>query len=655
MLARLAIALAFVGAVAANARAQEAPKRPGAEAAERGRALADCRGADVRYAPTAISLCSRALRLPGLGRRDRADAHRIRAQAYFRLLDHGRAWSEYDAAIRADPRNAAIRYERARLFRGLRDYLEDVLADCAAAIRLDPRHAEAYALRADLYEQVTKDFARAIADLTVLMRLAPARVEHRERRGRLYGELGRWRESLADFSAVLAKANRFESRLGRARAHAALGDAERALADLDAALRLAPGSGTAWRERARLWAKQGDHDRAAADFAEALALDAGDLEARRGLAEAAPASPGAGALRRCFLEAGEAARAACTAAAAADGAEAARRGLALYGRARHRLAAEDWAGAVADATAAAELRAGFAPAVYLRARARLEAGDYAAAITDLLRAGIEEPERRAYYALAILGTRRVRFAAEQWAVAGGHASGNAVVLGVGGAIRAAREDRPGALAAYRRALALDGTLRFVRRGLARLEAPDEAEATRDVLACETGADAIAPCDRVIADETLPARRRAWAHVRRGDLRLDDEPAAALADFEAALALADDLAAAQYGRGAALLALQRHDDALAAFSAALARDPGSGNARIARAGVLHSLGRDGEALADADRAVALRDDSAVAFYTRARIHERLGNVKEARADFEKALELEPRLAEAQAGLRRLELR
>lgn len=78
------------------------------------------------------------------------------------------------------------------------------------------------------------------------------------------------------------------------------------------------------------------------------------------------------------------------------------------------------------------------------------------------------------------------------------------------------------------------------------------------------------------------------------LKAEGEPAAALAEFDRALALAPDHAKALYERAALLMETNRPEEALAGFEAYLKADPEDPDAQRNRARLLLALGRWAEA-------------------------------------------------------------
>jgi tetratricopeptide (TPR) repeat protein len=92
--------------------------------------------------------------------------------------------------------------------------------------------------------------------------------------------------------------------------------------------------------------------------------------------------------------------------------------------------------------------------------------------------------------------------------------------------------------------------------------------------------------------------------------------AALADFDAALALMPGHPAAHYNRGVALIKLGRYEEAVAANDAALAVEAGHSNAWLNRGKALAQLNRYDEAIASYGQVLAIKKDHADAHFNQA---------------------------------------
>jgi tetratricopeptide (TPR) repeat protein len=130
---------------------------------------------------------------------------------------------------------------------------------------------------------------------------------------------------------------------------------------------------------------------------------------------------------------------------------------------------------------------------------------------------------------------------------------------------------------------------------------------------------------------------AMTHFNRGSaLQSLEQWVAALADYEAAIAINPQFAEAYCNRCLVLRELRRLDAALASADRAIALRPGFAEAHVNRGIVLHELGRLEAALASYDGAVALRDAYAPAHYNRGNVLKDLHRGAEALASYNKAI-------------------
>ena len=121
--------------------------------------------------------------------------------------------------------------------------------------------------------------------------------------------------------------------------------------------------------------------------------------------------------------------------------------------------------------------------------------------------------------------------------------------------------------------------------------------------------------------------------------------AAVASYDAAIALKPDFAAAYSNRGLALLELQRFDDALASLDRAISLDPGDAETHSNRGSALQKMGRADDALAGFDMAIALAPLYAEAHGNRGILLKDMGRLDEARDAIDRAIALKPDFAAA----------
>lgn len=150
--------------------------------------------------------------------------------------------------------------------------------------------------------------------------------------------------------------------------------------------------------------------------------------------------------------------------------------------------------------------------------------------------------------------------------------------------------------------------------------------TPDALACQSAAAAgmvdaslLARCDRALRVERLSRAGKVVTHINRGALHLRlRNGAAALADFDAALAIEPDHAEAHLNRGAALVMVGDAGQAVAAITTALG--------------------------------LGVREPHK-AYFNRGAARERLGDLRGALEDYTTALQIQPDWGLAEEELRR----
>ena len=105
-------------------------------------------------------------------------------------------------------------------------------------------------------------------------------------------------------------------------------------------------------------------------------------------------------------------------------------------------------------------------------------------------------------------------------------------------------------------------------------------------------------------------------------------------------------------GWACLDKGKYDDAIADFDKAIALDPNDAAAYGNRGNAYYSKGEVDRAIADFDKVIALDPNDAIAYDNRGVAYEKKGDKEKAIADFRKALEIAPSFQEAKAALERL---
>jgi Tfp pilus assembly protein PilF len=160
------------------------------------------------------------------------------------------------------------------------DY-DRAISDYDQAIRLDPKQAEFYDNRGEAY--VAKgDYDRAIADLDHAIRLKPDFPDPYSYRGLAYGRKGDFDRAMADLNKAIALNPRFARGYGnRAAIHQLRADAGRAIADAEESIRLDLKDAFAYNVRGRAYFDKGQYALAIVDYEQAIRLDPLLSEARQ--------------------------------------------------------------------------------------------------------------------------------------------------------------------------------------------------------------------------------------------------------------------------------------------------------------------------------------------------------------------------------------
>ena len=192
-----------------------------------------------REGDNAIAVCTRFLQGKNLTIEQRSLALVRRGEAHRALRDPDSALSDFEAAIKVNPKAGLAYVSRGHIMRNRGDY-DDALKDYDAAIKVRPL-AIRYLYRASVY--------------------------------RLKGDLGK---ALADLEAgIKLNANDAQFYIERAFVHRLKNDFDRALADNERAVKLDPNSFVSYRARGRTREERNELKLALADYRRAQALNPG--------------------------------------------------------------------------------------------------------------------------------------------------------------------------------------------------------------------------------------------------------------------------------------------------------------------------------------------------------------------------------------------
>lgn len=102
---------------------------------------------------------------------DFKERHYLNGLIYFSEENYGKCIDEFNSALRADPKNVKIIYNRSIAFGLLEEYLA-AIEDLGVCIEIDPAYAQAYYSRAYWYEY-TGNYREALKDYETNILLAP--------------------------------------------------------------------------------------------------------------------------------------------------------------------------------------------------------------------------------------------------------------------------------------------------------------------------------------------------------------------------------------------------------------------------------------------------------------------------------------------------
>ncbi len=177
-----------------------------------------------------------------------------------------------------------------------------------------------------------------------------------------------------------------------------------------------------------------------------------------------------------------------------------------------------------------------------------------------------------------------------------------------------------------------------------LAAPTKVEEGAAALVRGDASQAVAAYTEALKDPALPNDRRGTILTDRGVAyaRLG-QPKLALEDFNRAVQLFPEYAAAYNNRGSLLLALGLPKEAVKDFNRAVTLAPGYAAAYNNRAGALLRLGQQADALRDFTKAIQLMPTSAAPLNGRGRVFLALGRPHAAIRDFSRAVNADARFA------------
>ena len=179
---------------------------------------------------------------------DRAAVYFSRALCLFDRQQVDRAGADLDKVVALDADNsggyAVPAWRLLARFHASKGDVERALSDFDAAIKLDPRRADLYVDRGNVWASKGDDI-KSIADYDAAIKL--------DEDNSAGGAVAAW--------------------MGKARLHLQKKDLDAAIMDLDAAIKLSPKDATLYVDRAGVFTTKGEEERALADYGEAIIAD----------------------------------------------------------------------------------------------------------------------------------------------------------------------------------------------------------------------------------------------------------------------------------------------------------------------------------------------------------------------------------------------
>jgi tetratricopeptide (TPR) repeat protein len=195
-----------------------------------------------------------------------------RGNARYKLGDKQGAISDYEQVIRIDPKYADAYYNRGVVRSALGDK-QGAITDYDQAIRIDPKFAKAYNNRGAARYGLG-DKQGAIADYEQAIRIDPKFAKAYNNRGAARYGLGDKQGAIADYEQAIRIDPKYaDAYNNRGNARSALGDKQGAIADYDQAIRIDPKFAKAYYNRGVVRSALGDKQGAITDYDQAIRID----------------------------------------------------------------------------------------------------------------------------------------------------------------------------------------------------------------------------------------------------------------------------------------------------------------------------------------------------------------------------------------------
>ena len=188
------------------------------------------------------------------------------------------ALSEYEKAIRLNPKNVATYIGRAKVYY-IKDDCESAISSATEAINLQPESARAYHVRAWAQES-QKNFDSAIADMDQVIALTGKNRWHISR-GDIFRNRGDYKQALADYDKGLEDPGASDSLkksafLGRGKIYMKQHHFEKAIENFTKVIELKPEEHKNYYYRGNCYYDLQEYEEALADFTKAIELNPSD-------------------------------------------------------------------------------------------------------------------------------------------------------------------------------------------------------------------------------------------------------------------------------------------------------------------------------------------------------------------------------------------
>lgn len=248
--------------------------------------LKQCQTAAGSKLDTAVQLCSSAIQNGKLSPDDLLQAYLSRGSAYGEKKEYGKAFADFQQALRLQPKSAPAYYAMGQLDMA-QSKIPEAIQHYSDAIRANPKFVPAISDRGIAYLKAGNT-DRALQDFAQAIRVGPQFIPAYMNRAGVYMQRNDVQPALRDYDQVLQISPTYlPGIVARSSARAAVKQYDEAISDLDDAIRLQSANPALWTRQGDLYAEKGDFGHAIRDLNTALRLQPGSdtILAARGFIE----------------------------------------------------------------------------------------------------------------------------------------------------------------------------------------------------------------------------------------------------------------------------------------------------------------------------------------------------------------------------------